>query len=136
MKSNDLNGSFRLRFRKVFGAALSLAFLSVIFFTTSTSAQAQSATIFGSLSNFDVVNNVGQDAHGFEIQLEGLQQADVLYAFSVQRYGAPAIVPYATGIYVRWTSGFDPNAQSFVQTTIAHPPGTPFAGSCYQWGTN
>ncbi|MBZ5557597.1 MAG: hypothetical protein LAO77_10030 [Acidobacteriia bacterium] len=95
---------------------------------------AQTATIYGSLGNFDIVNNSGQDAHGFEIQLEGLQPSDVPYTFSVQRYGASVIVPYATGVSVRWASAYDASAGQFLQTTIAHTPGTAFVqGMCYQW---
>jgi hypothetical protein len=99
-------------------------------------AQAQTATVYGSLGNFDVINNTGHEAHGFEIQLEGLHPEDVYGTFSVQRYGNAIIVPYATGVYVRWTSSTDPITQQFIQTTAAHAPNTPFAGSCYQWGPN
>jgi hypothetical protein len=103
---------------------------------TAPAARAQSATVYGSLSNFDVINNTGDDTHGFEIELEGLQPQDVYYTFSAQRYGSPVIVPYATGVRVRWASAYDNNAQQFMQRTIAHAPNTPFAGSCYQWGAN
>lgn len=118
---------------KVMFTTFSLALLALALFA-APAARAQSATVFGSLSNFDVVNNTGKDAHGFEIQLEGLQPGDVYYTFNVQRYGSPVIVPYATGVYVRWTSGYDNTAQQFLQTTTAHEPSTPFAGSCYSWG--
>lgn len=127
---------YKLSIRMILSNALTLALFALILLTTTSIAQAQSASIFGSLSNFDVVNNIGQDAHGFEIQFEGLQVKDVYYTFSVQRYGSPEIVPYATGVYVRWKSPYDPNTQQFLQTTIAHVPNTPFAGSCYQWGAN
>src|SRR4029077_10706464 len=70
-------------------------------------ARAQTATVYGSLGNFDVVNNTGQDAHGFEIELDGLQAADVAYTFSVQRYGVSTIAPPPTGVAVRWTSRYD-----------------------------
>jgi hypothetical protein len=97
-------------------------------------AGAQTATIYGSLGNFDVVNNAGQDAHGFEIELEGLQPADVIYTFSVQRYGASTTVPTATGVAVRWSSVYDAATARFLQTTMAHVKGTPFLqGMCYQW---
>jgi hypothetical protein len=128
------NSSFCQRFRN---GALSLPtlalFIGALFFGAAT-AQAQTATIYGSLSNFDVVNNTGEDAHGFEIELEGLQPQDVYYTFSAQRYGSPAIVPSATGVFIRWTSGYDTNLQQFLQTTIARTAHTPFAGTCYQWG--
>jgi Divergent InlB B-repeat domain len=97
-------------------------------------ARAQTATILGSLANFDVVNNSGHDAHGFEIEFEGLQPADVPYTFSVQRYGDSTITATPTGVRVRWASAYDAAAQQFVQTTLAHQPGAAFfSGNCYQW---
>ncbi|MCU1384029.1 MAG: hypothetical protein JWL71_2726 [Acidobacteria bacterium] len=118
----------RIGFPRAAAAAL-LALLAA-----PAAARAQTATIYGSLGNFDVVNNTGHDAHGFEIELEGLQPADVVYTFSVQRYGGSIVVPTATGVAVRWTSAYDPSAQQFVQTTVAHAAGAPFVqGQCYQW---
>lgn len=66
------------------------------------SALAQAAT-FGSLANFDTVNDTGVTAHGFEIELEGIQRADILDVFGlnrnfgtaspgdVERYGLPTV---------------------------------------------
>ena len=97
-------------------------------------AQAQTGTVSGSLGNFDVINNVGQDAHGFEVELEGLQPNDVYYTFQMQRYGAPSIQQTPTGVTVRWES---PSAAGvFMLRTIPHAPNTAFAGSCYSWGAN
>lgn len=67
---------------------------------------AQAAAIFGSLGNFDAVNNTGKVAHGFEIDLEGIHASDVTDTFGgagrgfptdVERYGAPTITEYANG---------------------------------------
>lgn len=91
-------------------------------------ASAQTATIYGQLGNFDVVNNTGHDAHGFEVELEGLQPGDVYYTFSYQRYGGPQIVPSPLGVYVRWTTPYAGGA--FAQTTIPRAGGN-FQGSCY-----
>lgn len=61
------------------------------------------AAVFGSLANFDVVNDTGQTAHGFEIELEGLSRSDIADVFGlnrnfgtaspgdVERYGLPTI---------------------------------------------
>ena len=67
-----------------FGTAAVLAMLAA-----PIGARAQLATIYGSLGNFDVVNDTGHDAHGFEIQLEGLTGADVYYSFSAERFTSP-----------------------------------------------
>jgi len=116
----------------ILSAGISLMFLILMLAGAANTAQAQS-TIVGYLSNFDAVNNNGQDMNGFEIQLEGLQAKDIYYAFSMNRFGPPAIVPYATGVYVRWQSPFDSNTGLPTQATIPHAAGTPFGGTCYMW---
>lgn len=64
------------------------------------------AQVIGTLGNFDVVNNTGQEAHGFEIELEGLHLSDITDTFggagrgfpsSVERYGAPVLSAYTSG---------------------------------------
>lgn len=73
-----------------------------------------SAAVIGFLGNFDVINDTGSTAHGFEIDLEGLHSSDITDTFggvgrgfpsgrgfdpatSVQRYGAPTISEYTNG---------------------------------------
>ena len=99
-------------------------------------ATAQTATIYGSLGNFDVVNNTNQDAHGFEIQIEGITPDAQPYSFSYQRYGAATVVPYATGIYLRWLSSYVPATQTFTKTTVPHAPNSAFGGTCYMGSLN
>jgi uncharacterized repeat protein (TIGR02543 family) len=101
------------------------------FLAGAVNVQAQSVTIFGSLGNFDAANNVGQDAHGFEIQLEGIQASDIVYTWPGNKYGQPVIVPYATGVYVRYVSPYNAATQSFPATTVPIAPGTNFGGTCY-----
>jgi hypothetical protein len=100
----------------------------------SVSAFAQTGTVSGALGNFDVVNDRGQDAHGFEVELVGVGQGDIMYTFSAERYGASTIVKTPTGVIVRWASSWDSAAQQWAQATVPHVPGTPFAGTCYIWG--
>ena len=67
-----------------------------------------SAAVYGMLGNFDVVNDTGKTAHGFEIELEGLHSYEITDTFggpgrgfptgtgfdprtSVVRYGSPTI---------------------------------------------
>ena len=79
------------------GAALVLAWLC---------APAAAQTMFGSLSNFDVVNDTGDVCRGFEIELEGVSSSDIYSTFGSPyiRYGEPTIVPTATGIIIRYLS--------------------------------
>jgi hypothetical protein len=72
-----------------------------------------SAAVIGFLGNFDVINDTGKEAHGFEIDLEGLHSSDITDTFggpgrgfptgrgfgagSVERYGSPTITDYSIG---------------------------------------
>jgi hypothetical protein len=72
-----------------------------------------SAQVIGFLGNFDVINNTGTTAHGFEIELEGLHLDDITDTFggagrgfptgrgfgpgSVERYGSPYLTEYTNG---------------------------------------
>ncbi len=71
------------------------------------------ASVVGFLGNFDVINDTGSTAHGFEIELEGLHSSDISDTFggagrgfptgrgfgagSVERYGSPTITEYTNG---------------------------------------
>src|SRR4051812_34598852 len=94
---------------------------------TTVGANAQTGvTLFGALSNFDVLNDNGQDAYSFEIEIQG-SLTSVAYTFSYTRYGPPKIVPFAGGVYVRYmakgeaaTKNFPPSpppAVNFTPTT-------------------
>lgn len=102
--------------------------------TLAFGALAQTATIYGAASNFDVVNNTGQEACGFEVEIEGVPADTVVATFEAQRYGPALTTPYGngavSGIRVRHSSSnCDQNH------TVAHAPGTGFGGTCYQWNT-
>ncbi len=73
------------------------------------------ASVIGSLGNFDVINDTGHTAHGFEIELEDLHSSDISDVFggpgrgfptgrgfdqanAVERYGAPTITEYVDAI--------------------------------------
>jgi hypothetical protein len=56
------------------------------------------ATTFGPVENFDVVNDTGKTAHGFEIVLHGIHPADISSLFGdatrwtgMERYGIPVV---------------------------------------------
>lgn len=81
--------------------------LKIVFITTSLltllPATTEAASTFGSLANFDVVNDTGKTAHGFEIDLEGIDKSKITDVFGlnrnfgtaspgdVERYGLPTI---------------------------------------------
>ena len=52
---------------------------------------AANASVFGSLANFDTVNDTGHTAHGFEIDLEGLDKSKITDVFGLNRnFGTPS----------------------------------------------
>lgn len=104
--------------------ALGLAVLAA-----PVTARAQSPTIVGALTNFDVLNRTGEHSLGFEIELEGLQVSDIQYAFGEAgpggvcyiRYCSPTITQGVGRVFVRWMAGWDPATQQF--TTRFNVPG-------------
>jgi hypothetical protein len=55
-----------------------LGLVAAALLAVAPAASAQTATTYGQLSNFDVVNNTGHDAHGFEVELQGVKAADIV----------------------------------------------------------
>lgn len=89
-------------------------------------APAHAVTYFGSLSNFDVVNNTPTPCNGFEIELDGLSSRDVTYTFDYQSYGKPRLVDStdANGkpvVKVRYESKYDAANHRFLNATPVAP---------------
>ena len=101
--------------------------------STALSVFAQSATIYGSAGNFDVVNNTGENACGFEMDLEGVSPSPKPYTYDWNRYGAATVAAYTNGAVsgtrVTWKS-----SDCSTTRTVPHAPGTSFAGTCYTTG--
>ena len=114
--------------RKPLGAALLL--VGALFVPSYAAAQ---SAVVGYLGNFDAANFEGQDAHGMEIQIEGIQAGDLYPSWCGNKYNCPLIEPYATGVYVRYKSAYDAVNHQFTATTVPHAVSTTFAGTCYQW---
>lgn len=77
----------------------------------------------GSLGNFDCVNDTGQTAYGFEIEVDDITPADITREFPsnflgqeyVQRFGIPTMAQFdetaiggAKGVRVTWAANWDP----------------------------
>ncbi len=102
----------------------------------SSAAHAQSAIMYGSLGNFDILNETGQTCHGFQIDIDGLTAADIpsISYFTVNRYGMPTTTPTATGVSVRWDAPYDVASGTWATRTLPHSVPW-FQGQCYQWVT-
>lgn len=46
---------------------------------------------YGTLNNFDCVNDTGVEAHGFEIELDDVHSIDITYTYDYNHYGTPKI---------------------------------------------
>ena len=84
-------------------------------------AHAATAAVYGSIGNFDVINHTGHPAHGFEIDIEGVNTPDMPYTYSYQRYGQSSVTQSATGVKVRWAAQYLGNG--FSATTAPYTGG-------------
>jgi hypothetical protein len=113
--------------------------LAALVLSWAALGSASAQTTFGSLSNFDVFNDTGQECHGFEIELDGISSTDIIATFGspYQRYGNPQVVSFPGGVYVRYESSYDAGAQTFTQTTPLAPSViTPTGGhACWTGGS-
>jgi hypothetical protein len=82
--------------------------IAVALAIVSFSAPAFATTMYGSLGNFDIINDTGQTAHGFEIELDGCLPPDVSSTFGspYNRYGTPTITTDGTNTFVRYESTY------------------------------
>lgn len=113
----------------------------MIFAATYATYNANAQVItYGTLDNFDVINDTGGDCHGFEIELEGISSTDVAYTFggTYQRYGDPTVVSTGTGVIIRYAATYDLNAHTWSATTpYTLPPYLPTQGhSCWTGGVS
>jgi hypothetical protein len=111
---------------------------SCLMAAASLSMHAQTGvTMFGALSNFDVLNDQGQMTFGFQIEIQGVQPGDIGGSFTWNRYGTPQIVPFAAGggVYVRYTAQWDPIRQVYSTGTPIAVNMTPTTGHQCVMGT-
>lgn len=108
---------------------------------------ATAPTMYGTLSNFDAINDTGRPTNGFEIELEGVAPGDVVYTFGDSgdpanpyiRYGKAAVIERnstGTGTIVRYASSYDPISKKFTQATPAavSPYPATMGHQCYSFG--
>lgn len=109
-----------------------LAFFLVILGLASVNLQAQGIA-YGSITNFDTVNDTGKVCHGFEIELEDCHSTDIGYTYDYNHYGTPRItqddsVPGHPQCRVRWESRKNPDGSWASYTAIPSGPIAPTDG--------
>ena len=97
---------------------------------------------YGTINNFDTVNDTSNVCHGFEIELEDCHSSDVTYCYSYNHYGTPKItedifsVPGHTNCIVRYEAVYTNGVWS-AYTAIPTSPIPPTAGHSFtNPGTN
>ncbi|MBL8209305.1 MAG: hypothetical protein JNK87_01260 [Bryobacterales bacterium] len=102
--------------------------LAVLALALAALPAAAQVTLYGTLANFDVVNDTGSPVHGLEIEFHGA--SNIYSYYNSNRYGAPQVVPFPNGggVYVRWMSPYDANRGIFVTATPAATKPTVLTG--------
>jgi hypothetical protein len=91
------------------------------------------AAAYGSLNNFDCVNDTGVEAHGFDIELDDVHSKDITYTYDYNHYGVPKITednsdPLHPKVLVRYASAKNPNGTWAAYTAIPSGPIAPTQG--------
>ncbi|PWU10386.1 MAG: hypothetical protein C5B50_25655 [Verrucomicrobia bacterium] len=112
---------------------------------------AHASIAYGSINNFDTVNDTSNVCHGFEIELDDCRSQDITYCFSYNHYGTPSIrqdtvtVPGHTNCFVRYAAVYSNGVWSAytaippgpIAPTLGHSfvnPGTNFGGEHFGVG--
>jgi hypothetical protein len=103
---------------------------------------AHASIAYGTINNFDTVNDTSNVCHGFEIELEDCHSSDVTYCYSYNHYGTPQItedtfsLPGHTNCLVRYEAVYSNGVWS-AYTAIPAGPIAPTAGHSFtNPGTN
>lgn len=88
---------------------------------------------YGSINNFDTVNDTGHECHGFEIEIEDCRSTDISYTYDYNHYGTSKItqddsVPGHPKCIIRWASKKNPDGSWASYTAIPSGPVQPTDG--------
>lgn len=88
---------------------------------------------YGSLNNFDVINDTGSTCHGFEIELEGVSSREITYTYDWNHYGTPKIQedlsdPARPKVLIRYASSKNPDGSWSAYTAVPIRPLAPTDG--------
>ncbi len=96
------------------GVFLLPSLMAATFLLLSTVAFPGYSQVFGALANFDVVNDTGKVAHGFEIDIAGIRSTDISSLFgaanrwpNMERYGNPTVTDTGTGVKIVYQATYN-----------------------------
>jgi len=95
----------------------------IILALVSLPASLQAGIAYGTLNNFDCVNDTGVEAHGFDIELDGVRSTDITYTYDYNHYGVPKITedlsaPLSPKVLVRYSSAKNPDGTWAAYTAV------------------
>jgi hypothetical protein len=113
---------------------LSLSLFALAVLVLSPSVQASIA--YGSINNFDTVNDTGSVCHGFEIEIEDCRSNDITYTYNYNHYGAPRIEQDDSIVghpkcRIRWESKKNADGSWAAYTAIPSAPIAPTNGHMF-----
>lgn len=91
-------------------ASRRLCVLLALSVLTLAGTSAYASVAYGTINNFDTVNDTSNVCHGFEIELDDCRSQDITYCYSYNHYGTPNIredtfsVPGHTNVFVRYAA--------------------------------
>ena len=111
------------------GTTLGATLGSVLALSTAAAA----SIAYGSINNFDTVNDTGDTCHGFEIEIDDVHSKDITYTYDYNHYGVPVITedhtdPLHPKVFVRYQSAKKPDGTWAAFTSIPAGPITPTDG--------
>lgn len=88
---------------------------------------ARASIAYGSINNFDTVNDTGHECHGFEIELDDCHSTDITYTYNYNHYGVPKLtednsVPGHPKCIIRWESKKNADGSWAAYTAIPAGP--------------
>jgi hypothetical protein len=89
---------------------------------------------YGTVNNFDTVNDTGVQCHGFEIELDDIRSSDITYTYDYNHYGTPKITedtfasPGHTNVHIFYQAIWTNNSGWSAYTAIPAGPIPPTAG--------
>jgi hypothetical protein len=89
---------------------------------------------YGTVNNFDTVNDTGVPCHGFEIELDDIRSSDLTYTYDYNHYGTPNIMedtfanPGHTNVHVFYEAILTNNSAWSAYTAVPAGPIPPTAG--------
>lgn len=132
MKMTYASHHLRTVLRSAAAGTLALA-LAFVFAPANT---ARASIAYGSINNFDTVNDTGHECHGFEIELDDCHSTDITYTYNYNHYGVPEItednsVAAHPKVLIKWQSKKNPDGTWAAYTAIPSGPIAPTNGHMF-----